>query len=224
MEKIIVLGIGHNTPVMIETAETAGYEVAALYHYDDSRTGEKDHGYEIIGSVDELLAEESLEGKSFLLTMGDMKIRKKLSAKILDKGGSLPSVVHPAAVVSRFAKIADTGVYIGPFTYIQPDTTIGAGTVILSGVNISHTCIVGDYCFISGSAVVGAYTEVANNVFIGQSAVIISEKVKTIGENAFIAAGALITKSVPENARMIGVPAVNHSSLPDVDSFSHAVH
>lgn len=211
MEKIIVLGIGHNTPVMIETAETAGYEVAALYHYDDSRTGDKDHGYEIMGSFDELLAEESLEGKSFLLTMGDMKIRNKLSAKILDKGGRLPRIIHPMAVVSRFARISDTGVYIGPFTYIQPDVEIGEGTVILSGVNVSHTSIIGKYCFIAGGATIGAYTELENNVFIGQGSLIISEKVKRIGENAFIAAGALITKSVPRDAKMIGSPAVNHN-------------
>ena len=42
MEKIIyALGIGHNTPVFIDLAESCGYVVGGLYHYNGDRTGQK---------------------------------------------------------------------------------------------------------------------------------------------------------------------------------------
>lgn len=207
MKEIYALGVGHNTPVLIELAEACGYKVIGLYHYNDSRTGEYDHGFEILGSFDDLFCKDSLCDMNFLLTMGDSKIRAGLSEKILKKGGNVPTIIHPTAVISRFAKVSDIGVCISPFVYIQSDACVGDNTIILSHVNISHNTRLGSNCFVAGNAVVGAYTVVEDNVFIGQGALTISSKVARIGKNAYIAARALVTKDVPENVLVVGAPA-----------------
>lgn len=206
-KEIYALGIGHNTPVFIDLAEACGYKIAGLYHYNDTRIGEIDHGFEIIGSFDDLFARESLEGMNFMLTMGDNEIRAEVLAKILALGGNVPSMIHPMAVVSRFATISPVGVYISPFVYVQADTVVNQNTILLSHVNISHTCTIGRNCFIAGSSTIGAYTSVEDNVFVGQGVMTISGKVETIGHHAFLAARSLITKSVPPHATAIGQPA-----------------
>lgn len=206
-KEIYALGVGHNTPVFIDLALDCGYEIAGLYHYNSDRTGETDHGYKILGSFDDMFAQGSLAGKSFLLTMGDSKIRTELARKIIAQGGNVPTLIHPTSVISKFAKISDIGVYISAFTYVQADSTVGDNTVLLSHVNISHTTHVGSGCFVAGGAVVGAYTNVEDNVFIGQGALSISGKVQIIGEGAYIGARSLITKSVPAHAVVAGSPA-----------------
>lgn len=206
-KEIYALGIGHNTPVFIDLAEACGYKIAGLYHYNDTRIGEIDHGFEIIGSFDDLFARESLEGMNFMLTMGDNEIRAEVLAKILALGGNVPSMIHSTAVVSRFATISPVGVYISPFVYVQADTVVNQNTILLSHVNISHTCTIGRNCFIAGSSTIGAYTSVEDNVFVGQGVMTISGKVETIGHHAFLAARSLITKSVPPHATAIGQPA-----------------
>ena len=55
MKEIYALGVGHNTPVLLELAENCGYKIKGLYHYNDSRTGEFDHGLEILGSFDDMM-------------------------------------------------------------------------------------------------------------------------------------------------------------------------
>ena len=50
LKKIFALGIGHNTPVCIDLALACDYVIEGLYHFDDSRTGEQDHGFKILGS------------------------------------------------------------------------------------------------------------------------------------------------------------------------------
>lgn len=207
MKYIYALGIGHNSPVFIDLALACGYEIAGLYHYNNTRTSEIDHGYEIIGSFEDLFAKDSLSGMSFLLTMGDNQIRKDLSERIIAKGGKVPTLIHPTAVISAFVQISEIGVYISPFTYVQADSSIGSNTVLLSHVNISHTTHIGNNCFVAGGATIGAYTEVGDNVFVGQGALSISAKVKSIGNNAYIGARALLTKDVPENAVVMGSPA-----------------
>ena len=206
-KKIYALGVGHNTPVFIDLAEACGYEVIGLYHYNEERTGEIDHGFSIVGSFKDLFAKKSLEGESFLLTMGNNDIRRELSEKIISLGGSVPTLIHPRAVISRFAEISSVGVYISPFTYVQADSTVGSNTILLSHVNISHTVQVGENCFIAGGATIGAYTIVENNVFIGQGALSISGKVSRIGTRAYIGARSLLTKEVTANSLMFGTPA-----------------
>lgn len=204
--EIYALGVGHNTPVFIDLAEACGYIIKGLYHFNNERTGELDHGFEILGSFEDLLSKPTLKGMNFLLTMGDNKIRAELSNQIISLDGEVPSLIHPTAVISRFAKVSPIGVYISPFTYVQADSSIGDNTVLLSHVNISHTTKIGNSCFIAGGATIGAYTTVEDFVFVGQGALSISGKVRTIGEKAYVGARCLITRDVPKNVIYSGCP------------------
>lgn len=204
---IYALGVGHNTPVFIDLAEACGYKIAGLYHYNNTRTGETDHGLKILGSFDDLYNKGNLSGMNFLLTMGDNMIRTEVSNKLCQLGGNVPTLIHPTAVISRFANISPIGVYISPFTYVQADSSVGNNTVLLSHVNISHTTHIGNSCFVAGGSVIGAYTNVEDFVFIGQGVLTISAKVSNIGEKAYIGARSLITHEVPAHAVMVGSPA-----------------
>ena len=207
MKKIYALGVGHNTPVFIDLALDCGYEIVGLYHYNGDRTGEVDHGYKILGSFDDLFSRKSLQGQNFLLTMGDSKIRTELSKKIIDRGGFVPTLIHPTSIISRFAKISDVGVYISAFSFVQADSSVGDNTVVLSHVNISHTTHSGKGGFRAGGSIIGAYTNMEDDVFIGQGALSISGKVATIGHGAYVGARSLLTKNVPPNTVVAGIPA-----------------
>lgn len=206
-KEIYALGVGHNTPVMLDLAIGCGYDIVGLYHFNNERTGEVDHGYRILGSYDDLWKSDSLSGMNFLLTMGDIRIRGEISTQILAKGGHIPTLIHPSAVVSRFAKVSDCGVCIFPFVFIQSDSEICDHSVILSHVNISHNSKISNNCFIAGNAVIGAYTNVEEYVFIGQGALIISGKCSSLGRHSFVGAGALVTKSVAPFTAVAGFPA-----------------
>lgn len=207
MKEIYALGVGHNTSVFIDLAEACGYTVVGLFHFNDERTREVDHGLEILGSFENLFAKGNLSGMSFLLTMGDNKIRTDISNKIISLGGNVPSLIHPTATISRFAEISPIGVYISPYTYVQADSSIGMNTILLSHVNISHTTHIGNSCFIAGGATIGAYTTMEDFVFVGQGALSISAKTKHIGHHAFIGARSLLTRDVPANVVVAGSPA-----------------
>lgn len=205
-KEIYALGVGHNTPVFIELAESCGFKISGLYHYNEDKTGSIDHGFKILGSFEQLF-ETDLRNKNFLLTMGDNQIRSDLSEKICNLGGNVPTIIHPTSIISRFASISPIGVYVSAFSYIQADSCIDRDTVILSGVNISHTNKIGKACFIAGGATIGAYTIVGDYAFIGQGALTISSKVRNIGHHAYIGARALITHDVAPGDVVAGIPS-----------------
>ncbi len=209
-KEIYVLGIGRNTPVFIEIALDCGYSISGLYHYASNRTGELDHGYEIIGSFDNLFAADSLEGKNFLLTMGDITIRKQLFERITAMGGNIPTLIHPTSVVSRFATISPRGVIIAALTDVQADCIIEDNVVLLQHVCITHSSTIRANSFIAIGAIIGAYTDVGEEVFMGLGVVTISGKVSNVGNRAFIGAGSLVTKDVKAHTTIMGNPAYEY--------------
>lgn len=206
MKEIYALGVGHATPLFIELAEACGYKVVGLYHYNAARTEEIDHGFKILGSFDDLF-QTDVRGKYFVLTMGDMSIKKDISAKLIEMGGVLPTLIHPSAIISRFATISDNGVLIGSQCEIHSDSTIAEGCVLWPRSTVEHDCHVKEYVFIGPNAYVGAYTEVCERAFIGQCSILMSSKAKNIGSKALIGAGTLVTKPVPAGAIVAGHPA-----------------
>jgi UDP-perosamine 4-acetyltransferase len=203
--EIYICGIGHNTPVYIDLVEAIGYHIAGLYHYNDTRTGEMDHGYKILGSFDDLFR-QGLNGKNFALSMGDNTIRAALYKRIVENGGNVPTLIHPSAQISRFAKLGN-GVVCHINAMVGPDVIIGDNTVVDNVSSIIHSSHIGNNVFIAPKALVGAYVSVEDNVFIGLGATIVSGKVASIGANAIVGAGACVINSVPENTVVAGVPA-----------------
>ena len=94
--------------------------------------------------------------------------------------------------ISAFMKIG-YGLYIGHNICM----VINEGTIIGNNVNISHFLNIGTNH--NTPAIIG------DNVYIGPHVSIV-ENVK-IGNGSSIGAGAVVTKDVPENATVAGVPA-----------------
>lgn len=206
MKEIFILGVGGSTPVFIDIAEACGYNIAGLYHYNNDRTGEYDHGYLILGTFEDLY-QSDIKGKMFLLSQGDMKIREKVTNKIKQLGGLIPTLIHPTAIISQYAKVSEEGVVIGANCIVQADSVIKANAVLWDMALVCHQTTIGNYCFVGPKALVGAHMEVKDFAFIGQDALLVSGKVGTMGENSLLGAGAVLTKELPANVVAVGNPA-----------------
>ena len=204
--EIYVLGVGHNTSVYLELVETCGYTIKGLYHYNDERVGELDHGYPILGSFNDLFSLNSLEGMNFALSQGDNKIRATIFEKIIEKKGDVPTLIHPSAKVSKYAQLG-RGVVVHMNTVVHPDVTVGDNTVLSYNVSVTHSTHIGKNCYLAFGVMVGAYTVVEDFVFLGIGAMVISGKVDLIGTFASVGAGAVVTKSVASYECVAGNPA-----------------
>ena len=98
------------------------------------------------------------------------------------------------------------GIEIYPMTQIKPGFYIGH----FSGVIISPYVKIGKNFNISQGVTIGqgkggGFPTVGDNVFVGPGAKIFGDI--HIGNNVAIGANAVVTKSVPDNAVVVGIPA-----------------
>ncbi|HAX95805.1 MAG TPA: serine acetyltransferase [Prolixibacteraceae bacterium] len=97
---------------------------------------------------------------------------------------------------------------------ISYKTQIGSGFYIghFGGIIVNHNAVIGKNCNISHQVTLGVanrgvrkgYPVIGDNVYIGPGAKIIGNV--NIGNNAAIGANCVVTKDVPENGVVVGVP------------------
>ncbi len=98
---------------------------------------------------------------------------------------------------------------------IHPGATIGKRLVIDHGMGIviGETAIVGDDCLLYQGVTLGGsgkekgkrHPTLGNNVLVGAGAKVLGSF--TVGDNARIAANAVVLNEIPANATAVGVPA-----------------
>jgi acetyltransferase-like isoleucine patch superfamily enzyme len=117
-------------------------------------------------------------------------------------------------VIGDNTKIGD-GTRVGSFCDIGRDVVVGRNCIIQAHVTISNECVLGDNVFIgpNSSLLNDKFPHskcltpsiIKNNVIVGGCVTILPNV--TINENSVIAAGSVVTKDVPGETVVKGVPA-----------------
>lgn len=125
---------------------------------------------------------------------------------------TLHARIEPGAIIRDEVEIGE-GAVIMMGAILNIGTAVGEGTMIDMGAVLGGRAIVGRHSHIGAGTVLAGVVEppsakpvtIGDNVLIGANAVVI-EGVH-IGNGAVVAAGAVVTRDVPENAVVAGVPA-----------------
>ena len=154
--------------------------------------------------------------------------------------------VCAGAIVFAGARIGDDAI-LGDQSYVRERASVGERTVVGRGVCVDNDVTVGARCSLQTGVYLTAYSVVEDDVFVGPGVVTTNDSsmgrhahgetlrgatlrracrigagaVLTpgveIGEEAFVAAGAVVTRDVPARAVVMGVPARVVREVADED-------
>ena len=148
----------------------------------------------------------------FTIGIGNPFLRKRLALEFEAIGGDFTSTISPLARIGHYGNCIDKGSNIMTGTVITNDVTIGEGVLINLNCTVGHDSTIGDFVemspgvHISGNCKIGSYSNIGTNATI-------LPKV-TIGENVIVGAGSVVTKDIPDNCLVVGVPAIIKKELP----------
>jgi acetyltransferase-like isoleucine patch superfamily enzyme len=156
------------------------------------------------------------------------------------------SAICCGAVVLAGAKIADD-VILGDQSFVRERAVVGSGTVIGRGSAVDNDVTIGRNVRVQTLCYLTAFTLVEDDVFFGPGASTTNDSTMSrhgsdfqltgatlrracriggstvicpgieVGEEAFIAAGAVLTKDVPPRGVVMGVPGRVVREVPDED-------
>jgi acetyltransferase EpsM len=130
--------------------------------------------------------------------------RKGFIRRAAARGLDFATVVHPSARVSRTATLGP-GTIVSAGSIIGAHTTIGEHVIINRGCLIGHHTAIGDCTTISPGANIAGRVRVGGGCYVGMGAIILDGL--AIGRDTVVGAGAVVTRDVPDDVRVVGVPA-----------------
>lgn len=142
----------------------------------------------------------------------ELEVRARNSAVELIDIKDINARIEPGAIIRENVQIGENAV-IMMGAVINIGAVIGEGSMIDMGAVIGAGAVVGEYCHVGAGAVLAGMLEpmckepvtLERGVMIGANAVVLEGC--RIGANAAVAAGAVVTGSLPAGTVAAGVPA-----------------
>lgn len=208
MTELLILGAGGHAKVVLEIASLLT-RVKSLKLFDDSyqtNVHKKVLNYVVEGDSECLVKLAQSEGKKqFIIAIGNNLIRaKKYLCFFENEIEPFKGLFHPASIIAESAMIGHATVVMAG-SIINANTEIGCNSIINTGSIIEHDNVIDDHVHIAPHATLCGNVSVGPLSWVGAGATVIEGV--TIGKNCLIAAGSVVTKSVPDNSMMAGVPA-----------------
>ena len=148
--------------------------------------------------------------KKVTIAIANSKIREKLTLKCLENGVETFDVKASNVVVLENVKM-DDGSILCPFVTLTSDITIGKSFQANIYSYVAHDCVIGDYVTFAPAVKCNGNVHIGDHAYIGTGAIIHQGKPNRplkIGKGAVVAAGAVVTKSVPDGMTVFGSPAI----------------
>ncbi len=162
--------------------------------------------YPVLKSINDAKVFMQQNGNAFTLGVGSPKIRYKLASTFINAGGQLQTIVSPHAIIGKLNTTIEQGCSIMSGSIITSDVIIGEGVLINLSCTIGHNNQIMQYAELSPMTNISGGVTVGEFSFLGTGSIVLPN-VK-IGNNAIIAAGSVVTKNVPDNVMVAGVPCV----------------
>ena len=178
-----------------------------LFFFDNISTDVPDklfNKYKILTSIDQVKHIFKTISQDFTIGIGNPKHRKKLSILFEKLGGNLVCVISNKATIGSFNNSIKNGVIIRSGAQITNDISIGKGSLINLNCTIGHDSVIGEFVELSPSVNISGHCKIGNQTSVGSGSTILPNI--TIGENCKIGAGSVITKNIPANSVVVGVP------------------
>lgn len=186
--------------------ELAGGNVEILFVVEGLVEETEVNGYWLI-SLEAFLA---LDGnKRFNVAIGDSRARQRISDICLARKAEPFSVVARSAILLDSIDIAE-GCMISEQTIITSNVKIGRFFQANCQCNISHDCVIGDYVTFAPGVKCNGNVTIGDHAYIGAGALIKQGrhgKPLVIGEGAVVGMGAIVLGDVEPYTTVVGNPA-----------------
>jgi len=197
--KLVIIGGGGHAMVVTEAVQAAGVQPEGFY--DDNP--EAMLGQRLsINYLGPLAAVRIAEDDLYIVALGDVNLRRRVQQGL--PYDLAATIIHAESFVSPSATLG-TGIFVAPKAMVHTFASIDDHCIINSAAIIEHECAIGENTHVGPGAVLGGGVRVGAHTLIGLGARVLPGV--RIGSGCTIGAGAVVLKDIPNDTKVVGVPA-----------------
>ena len=152
---------------------------------------------------------ETASEKYVQIAIANSHVREKIAQRLKMDGIQLWSIIADNVVLMDQLEL-DEGSALSPFVTIGSNVRIGKCFQANLYSYVEHVCVIGDFVTFAPGVKCNGNIHIQDHAYIGAGAMIKQGKPDdplVIGVGAIVGMGAVVTKSVPAGATVVGNPA-----------------
>ena len=208
IKEIYIVGAsGFASEVTQYIEDTNKYKILGYFDINKDEYNKYDFKSPYLGSENDF---DFNKGDEIIISISDTKLKSKIYSKLKERGLKFPIFIHNNTFISKNSIIKESTI-LCPFVTINSNSIIGNNFQANIYSYIAHDCIIGDNVTFAPSVKCNGNVIIDDDVYIGTGVIIHQGKPNKplkIGKGAVIAAGSVITSSIPEGKTYFGNPAI----------------
>ncbi len=158
-----------------------------------------------LGGIEEFAQSvEKVNDLSFIVGIGDGKTRKLIETRLIQAGLELVSLIHPSAILGVDVNVG-LGTIICANSVLTTNIRLGNSVHINIASIICHDVSIGNHVTLSPGVNINGNVKISDEVTVFSSSIVLPGV--SIGKRSVIGAGSVVTKDVPGDITVVGIPA-----------------
>lgn len=205
--RIYIIGAGSVGGHIASNPDLYGLEKVEMLFLDDNsrKIGSVFAGCPVVNTVDYLL--QIKEPTKVVIGIAFPKIKESIAAKLMTNPNlQFPSLIAQNAWLSKDV-VVGKGCIVYPGCCINYGSTLKDFVVMNMNCSLGHHAFVDNYSSLAPGVNFGGHTHIGKCVDMGIGSSTLQSV--TIGDYSVVGGQTMVTKSFPENSKIIGVPGRN---------------
>lgn len=157
-----------------------------------------------VGVIGPIEGHQPIADEVFVCAIGAPQIKKRVCQGLLANSARFISLVHPSVILGAHVRLG-TGVVLCPRVTLTADVVIGDFVAINCHSSAGHDVVIGDWATVSGHCDLTGNTRYGVGAFLATGVRIAPSK--SVGDFAYVGAGAIVIRSVKDGEKVFGNPA-----------------